>query len=85
MRSRGTAAAIRSRTSSITAKMSRERWLRGVNRATMSPVFCAVAKNPSSAPVRRDVPVISGVAARIRSAMPTWRFVSFRAVPPGVQ
>ena len=33
----------------------------------MSPRFCSVANSPSSAPVRRDVPVISGVLMRIRS------------------
>ena len=38
---------------------------RGLRRATMSPVFCSVANRPSSAPVRRDVPAISGVAARM--------------------
>ena len=47
----------------MTAKMSRERFDGGLRRATMSPVFCAVANNPSSAPVRRDVPSIYGVAA----------------------
>ena len=50
-----------------------------------SPEFCAVANIPSSAPVRRDVPVISGVAASTPSATPTWRFVSASAVPPGVK
>ena len=82
---RGTAVPISSRTWSMTAKTSRERRLRGVSRTTMSPEFCAVAKNPSSAPVRRAVPVTSGVAARMLSAMPTSRLVSARAVPPGVK
>ena len=49
----------------------------------MSPVFCSVAKSPSSAPVRRDVPVISGVDARIFSTMCSCRSVSASAVPPG--
>ena len=45
------------------------RWLRGRKRTTMSPVFWRVAKRPSSAPVRRDVPSTSGVSARIRSTL----------------
>ena len=44
-----------------------------------------VANSPSSAPVRRDVPVISGVAARIFSTMCSWRSVSASAVPPGLK
>ena len=82
---RGAAAETLVRTSSITSKMSRERRLRGASRATMSPLFCVVANSPSSAPVRRDVPSISGVAASTPSAMPTWRFVSASAVLPGVK
>src|SRR5436305_7701328 len=31
------------------------RWLCGLRRATMSPVFCSVANSPSSAPDRREV------------------------------
>jgi len=44
----------------------------------------AVANSPSSAPVRRDVPAISGVAAT-RAGDADHRFVSSNAVPPGVQ
>ena len=58
---------------------------RGLSRTTMSPRFCSVAKSPSSAPVRRDVPATSGVGARIRSTMCTCRSVSASAVPPGVE
>ena len=61
MRSRGTAASIFARTSSMTSAVERSRWLSGLRRTTMSPRFCSVANRPSSAPVRRDVPVISGV------------------------
>ena len=82
---RGTLGSIRPRTSSMTSNTSRERRARGASRTMMSPLFWAVANMPSSAPVRRAVPVISGVVARMLSATPTWRFVSSSAVPPGVK
>ena len=84
MRSRGTAASTLPRISSMTSndvrvavalRLSAERRYRRV--------FCSVANRPSSAPVRRDVPVISGVEARMFSRMCSWRSVSARAVPPG--
>ena len=65
MRSRGTADSIFAAhlVDHLEARARRAR-LDGLSRATMSPVFCSVAKRPSSAPVRRDVPEISGVAAQ---------------------
>lgn len=66
MRIRGAADSIFVRASSITSWLERLRELAGVSRATMSPVFCSVANSPSSAPVRREIPEISGIDIRIR-------------------
>ena len=82
---RGTALLILARTSSITSKLDRFRSLRGFSRTTMSPLFCSVAKSPSSAPSLRDVPATSGSRASIRSATVSWRFDSASDVPPGVK
>ena len=73
------------RSSSMTSSELRARWDRGFSRTTMSPVFCAVANRPSSAPVRRAKPATSGVALRTFSMRPTIRSVSGSDVPAGVQ
>ncbi len=51
----------------------------------MSPRFCSVAKQAQLEPVRREVPVISGIPAMIFSTTRSSRSVSASAVPPGVQ
>ncbi len=65
-------------------RWTRSRSARGLRRATMSPRFCSVANRPSSAPVRRDVPVdLRGRREDLlRRCAPRGR-VSASDVPPG--
>ena len=53
---RGTACSIFTRTSSMTSKIERPRWLCGSRRATMSPVFCAVANSVGTIMAPMQVP-----------------------------
>ena len=62
---------------------ARSRWPRGFSRTSTSPLFCCVANNPSSEPVRRWIAATSGVLSRTSSTFLSCRSVSSSARPGG--
>ena len=60
----GAASCSFGRRSAMISSADRLRSPRGFSRTRMSPLFCAVAKSPSSDPVRREYDATSGVAGQ---------------------